>query len=257
MNLMIRNFLFLISSSINHFKGDEFSRNTTHERYLQTLETIKTIREKVPNCKICLFELSQTPIDKHYRNEITNKVENFLEFHNDSDIKTLYQNFTVHPELFKYGKSLLELNGLIKTLKFIDEEYSFSEFDRVFKITGRYLLNDNFNIEDYQTKFIKEKYVIKHLKFSEYEPTTNIHYHVFQNKGSVVTGLWSFDISLFYETIDMLEKSFDYLQRMLLYTPGNDIEHSIYHFIDKNKLINCNNIGILVRKGMEVDDYNT
>lgn len=254
---MDKSFLFLISSSINHFNEEKFSRNTNHERYLQTLETIESIRNKVPNSKICLFELSQTPINNDYRNEIINRVENFLEFHNDADIITLYHNFTIHPELFKYGKSLLELNGLVKTLKFIDDEYSFSEFDRVFKITGRYLLNKHFNIDDYKTQFLKDKYIIKHMKFSEYEPTTNIHYHVFQNKGSVVTALWSFDISLFYDTIEVLEKSFDYLQRMLLYTPGNDIEHSIYQFIDKNKLINCDRIGVLVRKGMEVDDYDT
>lgn len=254
---MTYSFLFLISSSINHFMEEKFSRNTKHERYLQTLETIESIRNKVPNSKICLFELSQSPIDNEYRHELTNRVENFLEFYNDTDITTLYHNFTVHPELFKYGKSLLELNGLIKTLKFIDNEYSHSQFNRIFKITGRYLLNNSFNIEDYQTKFLKDKYVIKHLKFSEYEPTTNVHYHVFQNKGSVVTALWSFDMSLFYETIDLLDKSFDYLQRMLLYTPGNDIEHSIYHFIDKNKLINCDFIGVSIRKGMEIDDYNT
>lgn len=254
---MNNSYLFLISSSINHFMEDKFSRNTKHERYLQTLETIESIRNKVPNSKICLFELSQTPLDIEYKTELTNRVENFLEFHNDSDIITLYNNFTNHPELFKYGKSLLELNGLSKTLKFIDDEYNHSQFNRIFKITGRYLLNKNFNIEDYQTRFLKDKYVIKHLKFSEYEPTTNVHYHVFQNKGSVVTALWSFDMSLFYETLDVLEKSFDYLQRMLLYTPGNDIEHSIYNFIDKSKLINCDVIGVSVRKGMDFDDYDT
>lgn len=250
-------FLFIISSSINHFNEDNLSRHSNRERFLQTMETIESIRKKVPNVKICIFELSHITIDDEYKNVLSENVDLYLNYSTDKDIQTLYNNFSIHPELFKYGKSLLELYGLIKTMKVIEDEFSFSKLNRIFKISGRYLLNKNFKIEDYESKFLKDKYIIKHLKFSEFEPTTNVHYHVFQNKGSVVTALWSFDVSLFYETMDMLEKSFDYLQRMLLYTPGNDIEHSIYHFIDKNKLINCDSIGVTVRKGMEVDDYDT
>jgi hypothetical protein len=252
---MEHSFLFIVSSSINHFNGDELSRNTTHERFLQTLETIQSIRDKVENSKICLFELSQTPIKKEYREEISDKVDLFLEYHNQEDIKTLYENFTNNPGMFKYGKSLFELRGLYLTLNIIGINNLFEDTTRVFKITGRYTLNDSFNIEEYKTKFLTNKYVIKHYNFKDDEPDNNVHYHVYQNKGSVVTALWSFDCSLFNEVIQNVNDSFQYLQKMLLYTNGNDIEHALYKYLDKNKLINCNTLGVSVRKGMDIDDY--
>ena len=252
---MEHSFLFLISSAINHFDSREPSRFTIEDRFLQTIETIETIRSKVPNCKICLFELSQNPISEKYKNEIDGKVDLFLDYHNDLDIKILYQNFTNHKELFKYGKSLLELKGMLLTLTLIGSRNLFANTTRVFKISGRYVLNDFFDITDYQTKFLKNKYVTKHYKFSDHEPDSNVHYHVFQNKGSMVTALWSFDSTLFYKTVESIEKSFLYLQNMLQYTPGNDIEHALYHFIDKENLINCDRLGVSIKKGMEEDDY--
>jgi hypothetical protein len=248
-------FLFIISSSINHFSSEDFARNSNHERFLQTLETIESIKLKVPNSKICLFELSHEPIEDEYKNKIKDKVDLFLEFGQDPEIITLYSNFYNHPELFKYGKSLLEIQGMMKTLDYIWQNHLFTETTRIFKISGRYTLNKNFNISDYESIFLKGKYIGKYTNYHEHEPTTNVHYHVYRNSGNVYTSLWSFDSSLLYDTFKLLEKSFDYLQRMLLYTPGNDIEHSLYYFIDKNKLINCDSLGVTVRKGMDVEDY--
>lgn len=248
-------FLFIVSSAINHFNSDDLSRNTTHERFIQTLETIQSIRDKVKNSKICLFELSQNPIKKEYSDEIRDKVDLFLEFYDQDDIKTLYSNFTKNPQLFKYGKSLLELRGIYLTLNIIGINGLFDDVNRIFKISGRYTLNDSFNIKDYETKLLRNKYVIKHYHYNNDEPETNIHHYVYQNKGSVVTALWSFDSLLFNEVINNIDRTFYYLQKMLLYTNGNDIEHGLYHFLDKNKLINCNILGVSVRKGMEFDDY--
>jgi hypothetical protein len=256
-NNMEYSFTFIINSSINHFKSEEFSRYTTEQRFLQTIETIESIKSRVKNCKICLFELSQTPIKKEYKDEIIKKVDLFLEYHNDKEIKTLYKNFTNHPELFKYGKSLFELKGLSLTLDNISKNNLFKDSTRFFKITGRYKLNNFFNIKDYETKFLKGKYVIKYHIFSLNEPDSNVHYHVYQNKGSVITGLWSFDKNLFNETIRNLENTFLYLQNMLKYTNGSDIEHGLYKYLDNTKLINCDVLGLSIRKGMDFDSYDT
>jgi len=253
---MSQSYLFLVSSAINHFKENEFSRFSGHDRFLQTIETINSIRKKVENVYICLFELSNTPLKKEYVDELKSKIDLYLDFHDDKDIQQLYGNFNVHPELFKYGKSLLELRGLGYCLDFIYKNDYFEDTVRVFKITGRYLLNDNFNIQDYNSKFLSDKYIIKHYNYNEYDSQDSVHYNVYQNKGSVVTALWSFDYSLLTKTMSIIEKSFFYLQKMLLYTPGNDIEHAIYNFIDKSKIINCEELGVTVRKGMDFDDYN-
>lgn len=252
---MEHSFLFLISSSINHFKSDELSTYDTDERFLQTMETIKSIRNRVDDVKICLFELSNQPILEKYKSELIGNVDLYLDYHDDDDIKNIYENFDKNIDKFKYGKSLLEICGLIKTLKVIGDNNYFSDTTRVFKISGRYQLNKHFNINDYKSKFLDNKYICQFLEYNENIGEDNTHYHVYGNKGSLVTALWSFDRYLFNEIIRTLEKSYLYLQKMILYTNGNDIEHSIYHFIDKSKLINTRILGVSVIKGMEFDNY--
>lgn len=252
---MEHSFLFLISSSINHFKSDELSIYDTDERFRQTIETIKSIKHKIDGVKICLFELSDEPIFEKYKVELMSMVDLYLDYHNDYEIKNIYENFYNNVGKFKYGKSLLELCGLIKTLKTIGDNNYFSDTTRVFKISGRYQLNKHFDVNDYKTKFLDNKYVCQFLEYNENIGEDNTHYHVYGNKGSMVTALWSFDRYLFNEVIRTLEKSYYYLQKMILYTNGSDIEHSIYHFIDKTKLINVRNLGVSVIKGMEFDNY--
>ncbi len=42
-------FLFLVGSALKHFQEDKFSAYTEEQRFEQTLETIKSVREKTPN----------------------------------------------------------------------------------------------------------------------------------------------------------------------------------------------------------------
>lgn len=247
--------LFIISSAINHFCANKLSRFSTQERFNQTMETINNIKEKVPGAKICLFEVSETKLDDTHIDEIKSSVDLFIELYDDNKIVELYNNFVKFKDLFKYGKSLFELYGMIYALNLIDDKFGANNIDRVFKISGRYLLNSDFDINQYNSVFLKNKYIAKCVKYSNYEPNSNAHFHIYQNKGQLITGLWSFDSSLLYETINMLEKALNYLQILLMYGDGNDIEHSIYHFIDKNDLIDCDVLGLYVRKGMDDDDY--
>lgn len=248
-------YLFIISSSINHFNSDLFSVYTSKERFEQTLETINSIKVKVPNSSIVLFDLSEEKIDENYSNHLKSVTDVFFEYYNDSSIQNLYDNFKKFPNLFMYGKSLVEMYGLIKTLTYLEDSINMNNIKRIFKITGRYKLNDFFEIKEYESKFLTNKYICKTFKYSDFEPETNAHFHIYKNKGFLVTGLWSFDTSLTYETIDILEKSFQYLQILLKFGDGNDIEHSLYQFIDKNKLIECDELGLTVIKGMDNEIY--
>jgi hypothetical protein len=256
-------FLFLISSSIEHFSEEDFSRFNSEERFLQTLDTIKSVRQKVPNAYICLFECSHKPIHQNYKKSLKEKVDLFLELHDDLVIKLLYENLNNNKSLLVFGKSLLETRGLLCTLEYFNQNKIFNNFDRVFKLSGRYILNDDFNIQDYETKLLKNYYVIKTFEYPKIENDImddvnykNLYAFIYKSKGSMVTGLWSFDISLFEQTVDALLKSFDYMQKMITFTPGIDIEHSLYYYLDKKKIIKSYNLGLHVIKGMENSNYN-
>lgn len=256
-------FLFLVGSALKHFQEEKFSAYTEDQRFQQTLKTIESVRKKVKNSYIVLFEISSSPISDDHKNILKTKCDLFLEFYDESVIKQIYENISKRPELITYGKSLLETRGLLNTLYYVQKHNLFSDSQRVFKLTGRYLLNDYFDVNDYESKFLEERYVIKkydylpeeHEKYNA-EVLENIYAYLYGAKGTMVTGLWSFDRILFAEILDSLEKSFFYMERMIQYTAGTDIEHSLYRFMNKKNIINIPNLGLTVIKGMEGETYN-
>lgn len=250
-------FLFLVGSSIKHFQEEHFSAYSEEERFNQTLETIECIRNKVPNSYIVLFECSRYSINEEYKIILKDKCDLFLEFYEEPVMQQLYKNIEKRPELITYGKSLLETRGLINTLNVIKENNLFSDSQRIFKMSGRYLLNDHFDIQDYQSKFLIGRYVIKKYDYlpqehEDYDETEleNVYAYLYGSSGMMVTGLWSFDRILFNESLLSLQKSFVYMEKMIQYTAGIDVEHSLYRFLNKQNIISIQNLGLIVRKGM-------
>jgi hypothetical protein len=255
-------FLFLVGSALKHFQESEFSAFTEQQRFEQTLETIKCVREKVPTSYIILFECSYTSISEEHKDILREQCDLFLDFSDEPVLQAIYQNIEKRPELITYGKSLLETRGLLNTLYYIKRHNLFSDSQRVFKLTGRYLLNEYFDIKDYESKFLEERYVIKKYEYLSQEADNfddkeleNVYAYLYGAKGMMVTGLWSFDRMLFNEIIESLEKSFRYMEKMLQYTAGTDVEHSLYRFLNKKNIISIPNLGLTTIKGMGGDSY--
>jgi hypothetical protein len=250
-------FLFLIGSALKHFQESEFSAFTEQQRFEQTLETIECVREKSPTSYIVLFECSYTSISEEHKDILRNKCDLFLDFSDEPVLQAIYENIQKRPELITYGKSLLETRGLLNTLYYIRKHNVFSDSQRVFKLTGRYLLNEYFDINDYKSKFLEERYVIKRYEYLPQESENydekeleNIYAYLYGAQGMMVTGLWSFDRMLFNEIIESLEKAFIYMEKMLQYTAGTDVEHSLYRFLNKKNVISIPNLGLTTIKGM-------
>jgi hypothetical protein len=255
-------FLFLVGSSLEHFAEKDYSCYNAEQRFYQTLDTIQSIRTKVPNAYICLFECSYKPISEEYRVILNEKADLFLEFYDEPGIKTLYENFSIKPELITFGKSLLETRGILNCLYLMKEKQLFTDVNRIFKLTGRYTLNEYFNVQNYESKLLENYYVAKTYSYLNEEKQNinidnpeNVYAYLYHAEGMVVTGLWSFDRMLFNETIEALERSFIYLEKMIQYTSGTDIEHALYRFLDNKKIINTQNLGLNVNKGMEPAKY--
>jgi hypothetical protein len=136
------------------------------------------------------------------------------------------------------------------------EHNIFSDVTRVFKLSGRYKLNDYFDIEDYKSKFLMNKYVMKYYDYEErFKDMNDIYTTLYGCKGSIVTGLWSFDRFLFNDIFNVLEKSFQYMERAIQLTAGIDIEHSFYHFIERDSILNVPVLGFDLFKGMSGENY--
>lgn len=250
-------FLFLVGSALKHFQEDKFSAYDEEQRFNQTLDTIECIRKKVPESYVVLFECSSRPINQTQKDILKQKTDLFLDFCDEPVLKQIYENLEKRPELITYGKSLLETRGLLNTLYVIEKHNLFSDSQRVFKLTGRYLLNDDFDIQDYQSKFLEGRYIVKRYEYLEQEAENydekeleNVYAYLYGAKGMMITGLWSFDRMLFNETIESLEKAFVYMEKMIQFTSGTDVEHSLYRFINKDNIISIPNLGLTMIKGM-------
>jgi len=197
------------------------------------------------------------PIEEKQKDILKEKADLFLEFCEEPVLKQIYENLEERPELITYGKSLLETRGLLNTLYVIKKHNLFSDSQRVFKLTGRYLLNDDFDIKDYQSKFLEGKYILKRYEYLPQETENydekeleNVYAYLYGAKGMMITGLWSFDRILFNDAVEALEKAFKYMERMIQYTAGTDVEHSLYRFINKDNIISISNLGLTMVKGM-------
>lgn len=249
-------FLFLIGSALNHFEEETFSIYNTEQRFLQVLDTIKSIKSKVPDAYILHYDGSEFPIEEKYKSIFEKEVDLYLDCGLDEVMKQIYENLHNNPSKFVYGKSMLECRCLQIVLNFIHKNNLFNDTTRVFKLTGRYKLNQQFDINDYKSKFLINKYVMKCYDYPErFEDANNIYSNIYGCQGSIVTGLWSFDRFLFNDIKQVLDKSFLYMESVIQLGFGIDIEHSFYHFIDKNKILNVPVLGIDLIKGMDGDSY--
>lgn len=116
---------------------------TRDERFEQTKDTIRSIKEKMKDTKIMIVECSDYETNK---NELS-----YLKKNSDYYIN-LYHNKNLHPYIFGSSKSIGVSIMTIELINFI--KYKNLNFLNYFFISGRYYLNDNFNINLYNSNKI-------------------------------------------------------------------------------------------------------
>lgn len=232
-------FLFIVTSAIVPFRVG--SANTREERYQQTLKTIQSIREKVPDAFILLTESSSCKLSDDYKNELEQKVDLMIECYEDPILQQVYSNLERNPEAFNFGKSLLETRGMILAFEEIIKRELHQKVHRIFKFTGRYFLNDNFDIHDYCSRCLLQKYVFGVCKYND----QGLEYFkdIMGIDGQLVTGLWSFCSTLMLETYELYQKAFQYIDWVLSTNNSIDIERCLYKMIDINKVIDMKILG--------------
>jgi hypothetical protein len=116
---------------------------TREERFKQTKKTIQSLKEKLFNCKIILVECTDF-----------NEEENIYFQKNCDYILNLWHENNLHNYIFGVSKSLGEGTMTIKALQYIQQLNL--EYNYLYKISGRYWLNNNFKIENIQNNVFKK-----------------------------------------------------------------------------------------------------
>ena len=192
---------------------------TKEQRYEQTLNTIKSIRNKVSNSFILLSDSGPNPVPEEWIEHLTEICDDVL-FVKDPTLEQLNMYRMQTPAEIHNMKNAL---SYLKNLNLLG-------IDRVFKITGRAELTDDFNIIQYiSNPAIKDKYVFKKSVDS------------WMGKGLKLydTRIWSFDYSMIDEVIAMHSGAFDTACSSAL-----DLEHVYYQLIPPEKVVEKEVLGL-------------
>jgi hypothetical protein len=191
-----------------------------HEtRYNQTLNTIKSIRDKVKDSIIVFVDSSPIPIPEDKLEKIKKQCDYFVYLFN-------------HSRALEMGEQGLKTPGeaynMIVAFDIIRSN-NMQNAKRIFKITGRAELTDDFDISYYETDEVKGKYVFKKRNGSWMSKALQL----------VDTRLWSFDYDMIEEVANTMVSVYnDY------FTTGWDMEHLIFKIINKEKLIEKEVLGL-------------
>ena len=156
--------LFLVSSSVRTKHG-VFS---AEERLNQTVQTLESIKNRMPDARILVIESSaEASISEEESKKLAPFIEGLLNYHPDVQVQEIYK---MAGGSWDIAKNFTELVVYGKVLDFIvrQQPHLLNEVNRVFKISGRYLLNDNFNLTKHIDPAMDEKYIFANRRVSQF-----------------------------------------------------------------------------------------
>ena len=206
------------------------------ERLKQTITTLENLKEKVPDAMVLLVDGSPHNIDEDIKKRISEYCQAIW--------------FNTHPDVYAMAssgrKSEAEIIMMFNTLLQIKQSKSIHEIKRIFKYSARTILENDFDINEYDNLF--GKYVFKKSIPSWMSPERkiNITDHLY------ITRMFSFCPSLIDNYLQTLQPI---LNNVI--THGIDTEHSHYLCLDKRYVIEFDRLkcaGIVAGSG-ETERY--
>lgn len=147
---MSTDYVFFVCSTLN----SSYGQLDESKRTFDTFNCIGSIKDRVPDARILVVDNSS--IEPHPGNV--------------ADIKKIVTEYVqIRHNLFSLNanrhklKSASECNLMWEALDILAQRYS--DCKRIFKISGRYKLNDDFNINFYDDQDLKGKYVFVPMEF--------------------------------------------------------------------------------------------
>lgn len=207
--------LFLVTSAIY----TSYGKYSTEERIEQTKETIKSIKTYTKDSKIVLLDAGEKSVDIDFGVELIDYTQKQI-IREPLDYY-LKNNKDIEPDIII--KSMLEIIMFEDYLK----THLSNSYSRIFKLSGRYKLNSNFNY----SKHLKEKNNVLILF-----PHKSPHFYNFNVSSSIfqyMTRCWSFDFSLILDIIETYTKMKKDIIHISKIEKQGDIEHLLYKHLNK------------------------
>lgn len=220
---------FIVTSAIN----SKFGVFTPEQRLDQTIDTIKSIKSKIPNAKIVVMECCGTPITNIQANILKENCDIFFDCSRDEDVQALYDNDNW--DVVKNGTEIMVFGRVLSILK---KENMLPGVDRIHKMSGRYVLNDMFDPETYEQLENADKIIIGPKYASQFPieiTTVPLQY---------MARLWSWPTSLTDRVIRVYLDSFMFFAERAAAGGYVDIEHVLYKFLPEEHVHEIQNLGV-------------
>jgi hypothetical protein len=226
------NYAVMITSAIN----SKFGVYQGDTRLEQTIATVASVRERIPGAKVFLLEMTGIPLTDSQRDSITGAVDHLLDFTTDQNVVGLYHS----TDNWDVVKNVTEVMCFGNALKTLSKDPGFTkDYDRIFKMSGRYLLDERFDIDFYNEYKNKHSIVIGPKKPSQFP------YSVTEIEAQYMSRLWSWPTQLNEEVVGFYDNALNYMYQRLANNGYADIEHCLYKFLDPAKIINKESLGIV------------
>lgn len=227
---------------------------STEDRIEQTIKTVESVKKYLPKAYIIFIDNSKEIIKEDNSPELKillNSIQYYIDNSIDSDIKYFHKNVSN----YDIGKNAMEAIGLFKGFLHImnspDLSHLVKNSNRIFKLSGRYQITDNFNLRNFDNLSTEGKYI-----FKKAQPSWIPEEHTGVNS-QLQTRFWAFDPQLFLPTIHMYKSIIENMINTFNQGKYIDNEHSMSKFIPKDKLIELDIVGVcgnIAPNGMIVSD---
>lgn len=141
--IMITSKIIVSNKKLNYINNR--SIYSSEERFEQTIETIKSVKKYIPNTFVIIIDNSK--FNDYKKDVLKNIVDLFINPINDTNLSyfTNESEYKGYGEIYQTKLILDKINDFILSKKITPIN--------IFKITGRYLINDNFNYNDYDNEY--------------------------------------------------------------------------------------------------------
>lgn len=207
---------FIVTSAVN----SKFGIYSPEERLAQTVITLQNIRFRVPDAKIIVMECAGTALTQAQSDTLENNCDLLLDFSRDPDVLSIYQS-----DNWDVVKNSTEIMCFGRALRICQDDGDFEGVDRIHKMSGRYILNDDFDLAVYER--FKDRIIIgpKHQSQFPYQVTgIELQY---------MARLWSWPSDQTERVVQVYQDSLTYIGERVSQGGYADIEHVLYKFLPR------------------------
>jgi hypothetical protein len=205
---------FVVTSAVN----SKFGVYTPEERLAQTVITLQNIRFRVPDAKIIVMECAGTALTEAQSNTLEQNCDLLLDFSRDPDVLAIYQS-----DNWDVVKNSTEIMCFARALRMCQDDGDFAGLDRIHKMSGRYVLNDEFSLGVYEE--YPNRIIIGPKNKSQFP------YQVTGIELQYMARLWSWPASQTERVIQVYNDSLAYIGQRVSQGGYADIEHVLYKFL--------------------------